>query len=367
MTPAVLKPPRPLRLSHSKTALLLAASCALCAPLAAQAQAQAQPAAPAPENPASATVVPSLTVTGAAPPKVIEKQTWTFVEAYAAESPKLGQIARWEEPICVKIVNLTPEQTAMVQTRIEQVARDVGLRVRKAGCQSNIQIVLTSEPQAVVDKIAKADEHALGFHWRSDLKKVKTVSRPIRSWYKTATRSGKVAKDGLAFANATDANGEPILDLQELTGANNATEVVDSPENPTPNACAGSLISDCLRSVFKNVLVVVDSHAVEGKDLGAVADYLAMVALSQPRSQDGCSALPSIFDLMAKSPCPGRDPPDELSSADGAYLTALYASDPESRAASQRVEMANRMSEMLIKSNSAVPQVRAGGNGGEKR
>jgi hypothetical protein len=153
----------------------------------------------------------------------------------------------------------------------------------------------------------------------------------------------------------------------ELPGFSAQMETVDTPENPSPLACAGSLISDCLRSVFKNVLVVVDSHAVEGKDLGAVADYLAMVALSQPRSQDGCSALPSIFDLMAKSPCPGRDSPAEITSADGAYLTALYFSDPESRADSQRVEIANRMTEMLIKTNSIAPQARAGGNGGEKR
>ena len=359
MTQSAFAPPRRSSLPGARTALLLAAAaCALSAPLAARAQ-------PAPAKPSASTIVPPVTVTGAAEPKVIEKQTWSFVRAYAADTPKLGLIGRWEEPICVKVVNLTPEQAAMVQTRIEQVAKSVGLRVSKPGCQNNIQIVLSSQPQAFIDQVAKANEVALGFHWPSDLKKVKTVSYPIQGWYETATLSRKTAHD-IANALIIDETGQPVPPSQ-LPGYSVHLETVDRPDNPAPFGCAGSLISDCTRSVFKNVLVVVDSHAVEGRDLGAVADYLAMVALSQPRSQDGCSALPSIFDMMAKTPCPGRDPPGELTSSDAAYLTALYASDPESRADSQRVEIANRMTEMLIRTNSAASQARAGDAGGEKR
>ena len=304
-----------------------------------------------PADPGASTVVPPLTVQGAAEPKVIQKQTWSFVEAYAAPAPKLGLIARWREPICVQVVNLTPEQTAMVQARIEQVARGVGLPVRKPGCRSNIQIVLTSQPQAFIDKVAKGDEHALGFHYPSELKTVKTVSHPIQAWYKTATQSAKFQLDGLEW-DLRDHDGHPVLPEAAFPIAQSG-ESVDIPDNPLPPGCAGSLISDCTRSVFKNVLVVVDSHAVAGKDLGAVADYVAMLALSQVKLAGGCSPMPSILDLLAQSRCAGRDAPSELTAADASYLTALYASAPEVRADIERVEMARRMAEMLIKAKVA--------------
>jgi len=340
----------PSRVSSALTACALA----LCAG-AAWAQTSDGSVPPGAAKPANSTSVAPVTVEAAAPPKVIEKQTWNFVEAYAAASPKLDLIARWREPICVQVVNLPPEQAAMVKARVVQVAKGLGLPSRPAGCASNIQIVLTSQPQAFLDNVAKNDEQALGFHWRSDLKKLKTVTHPIQGWYKTATQSGKIADDGLAFAVLKDAAGNDIPNPGDAFPKARAGESVDLPENPSPQGCAGSLITDCERSIFKNELVVVDSHAVQGKDLGAVADYLAMMALSQIKPAETCSPLPSIFDLLVKTPCAGRDPPGELTAADAAYLTALYASDPEVKAASVRVEIANRMSEMLIKSNVAVP------------
>ena len=40
----------------------------------------------------------------------------------------------------------------------------------------------------------------------------------------------------------------------------------------------------------------------------------------------------------------------------------LYASDPESRAASQRAEMAGRMTDILVKANMVASSGRAGPN-----
>jgi len=322
-------------------------ACALIVgPGAARAQPPAKPAAPA-------SVAP-VTVE-AASPKTIEKHAWSFVQTYSVGTPKLDLIGRWREPICVEVVNLTPEQAAMVKARIEEVAKDVGLQVRPPGCKSNVQIVLTSQPQAFMDNVAKADEHALGFHWPSELKTVKTVTHPIQAWYETATQGAKVGHDGLPFAFITCAdqpNG--CANSGSLKGELHVPETLDIPENGGPPGCAGSLISNCERSVFKNVLVVVDNRAAAGKPLGPLADYLAMTALSQAKSLDGCSAFASILDLMAKSPCPGRDPPDGLTSADATFLTALYASNPEATALSQQAEIANRMAEVLIKANTTA-------------
>lgn len=328
-------------------AILLAAS-ALALAGAARAD-LASPPAPQP------TAVAPLTVQGAAPPMIIERQSRSFVQSHAAPIAKINQIGRWHEPICVQVVNLVPEQAAAVKARVEQVAGEVGVKVAKPGCRSNIQIVVTGQPQALIDKVAERDEHDLGFHWRADLNKVKAVTHPIQAWYKTATL-GNGNANGLAFANITCGAGEhqtPCLNTGSLEGESHEMETVDIPENGSPSGCADSHFSGCLTSLFKNVLIVVDSHAVEGKHLGPVADYLAMLALSRQESLNGCDALPSIIDLYAKSPCPGRDPPDGLTAPDAAYLTALYASDLEGRLASEQDDIAGRMAKILVKAQVA--------------
>ncbi len=128
--------------------------------------------------------------------------------------------------------------------------------------------------------------------------------------------------------------------------------VVDDPDNAPPTGCADSHFSSCLRSGFDNILVVVDNGRVQGRSLGLVSDYVTMLALSQPRSLDGCNILPSVIDLF--SACPDRDAPDGLTPADAAYLTALYAADLEANKAGEQTEIANRMAKILIPAKAAA-------------
>jgi len=128
--------------------------------------------------------------------------------------------------------------------------------------------------------------------------------------------------------------------------------IIDDPENGAPVGCGDAPpFTGCYESWIENVLIVADSKALEGKDLGLAADYIAMLALSKPRSQDGCSALASVIDAFAKSACPGRDAPDGLTPADAAYLTALYAADPGVRKTFEQADIARRMAAILIKAN----------------
>jgi hypothetical protein len=126
------------------------------------------------------------------------------------------------------------------------------------------------------------------------------------------------------------------------------TDVIDDPDNQIPDSCGENPhFTACLTSQFNNVFMVADAKALEGKDLGLIADYMVMLALSQPRSLDSCNALPSVIDVLVKPGCPGRDPPDGLTPADAAYLTALYASDPERKRTNAQDEIASRMAKML--------------------
>ena len=307
-------------------------ACVLCSVSAA---ALAQPASPP-------NIVSPVTVNAPPRAKTIEKQTHTFVQGHAAaQNPEVGQIGRWQGPVCVQVVGLPQaDQAAMIQARIESVAQEVGLPAAPANCRANVEIVFTDQPQRLMDLVAQRHEFLLGYYHAHDHDRLKRVTHPIQAWYVTATKG-----ESSAGAAALALNG-----LARFAQFRN--EVIDDPNNPPPVGCGDSrLTTSCLQSEFDNVFIAADSKALEGKDVGLVADYLVMLALSEPRSLAGCNAMASVIDLFAK--CPDRDAPDGLTPADAAYLTALYAADLEAKTKVEQSDIAGRMARILIKANQA--------------
>jgi hypothetical protein len=303
------------------------------------AAAPAQPSAP------SITVAP-VTVQGTLTPPEALKKSRGFVRAYAAVSPTIGQFSRWHDQLCVMVTGLAPDQSAAVKARIEEVGVAVGLEIKRPGCKANIEVVFTGKPQDLLDWVATHSDEVLGYHFASQLKALQTVSRPVQAWYMTATRGGSSDNASLAFAIVNCGKGCAGAGVR---GAHEPPEAVDTPGGARPNGCGGRHFTACLSSLFDNVLVVVDARRVQGQPLDPITDYLAMLALSQPRSLDGCLDLPSIIDLFAPEPCPGRTPPDGLTPADAAYLSALYAADSQQKKAGY--DVASRMAKIVVNAN----------------
>ena len=317
-------PPKEIVLAQTVSAPPPDQSLSTAAPSIEVATALAQPSARAP----STTV--SLDKIEAASPKAITAQSRSFVQSYAtASNPEIGQISRWHTPICVQVQGLAQAAEAnQVKARIESVAQSVGLPAARAGCRANVEIVFSDDAQRTMDDVAIRSEDLLGYYHRSERDRLKTVNRPIQAWYKTSTVGGS----------------SPNLPAGYVR--------IDDPDTGAPTGCAGApRFTACLTSQFENVLIVADAKALQGKNLSQVADHLVMLALSQPKSPDGCTALSSILD----SPdCTGRSPPNGLTPADAAYLAALYASDPQAKGAGAQSDIANRMAMALIKATSTV-------------
>lgn len=301
----------------------------------------AQPAAPpASAQPAASTTVAPVTVQAAPTPKAIEKQSQSFVLSYAGTpNAEIDQIGRWHDPVCVQVVGLVDAQAAAIKARIEDVAKSVGLPAPRPSCSANVEIVFTDQPQGVMDELAQKREYLLGYYHRHEHDRLKKVTRPIQAWYVTATRG----EGGSSVAGAL---------FGGISGVQVKTDVIDDPENPPPASCGDNpRFTACLKSEFRNVFIVADSKALGGKGAGLLSDYLVMLALSQPKSLDGCNALPSVIDLFAPSACPGRDMPDGLTAADAAYLTALYMSDPEGKKNMEQTDISIRMANILVNAN----------------
>jgi hypothetical protein len=301
-----------------------------------------------------------VTVQGATP-KTITSQARAFVQStVTAANPEIGQIGRWHEPVCVQVEGLAQAaQAGQIKARIESVAEALGLPPARAGCTANVEIVFSDDPQGVMDAVAKRREDLLGYYHRHDHDRLKVVSHPIQAWYKTATRGEGGNNAGIAFAYFA---GVYSADYPGRTAGNYRT---DDPDEGAPTGCADApRFTSCFTSEFQNVFIVADGKALRNKGAGLAADYLVMLALSQPKSLDECAALPSILELTAKAGCPGRDPPDGLTAADASYLTALYASDSQAKGPGEQSDIANRMATILIKAGSAGPVGAAAANTG---
>jgi hypothetical protein len=303
----------------------------------------AQPASPPAAQAAPSTTVSPLTVREPPKAKAIRKQAQSFVQSYAAvPNPNIDQIGRWSGPVCVQVWGLPmPEQAAKIKARVESMAQALGLPAPRADCRANVQIVFTDRPQGTMDIVARRWEPLLGYYHHQRTRQLAMVTHPIQAWYATATESDGVDVAALIFG------GVPLSLISP------SPRVADDPTSRAPAGCF-SRFTACYKSAFDNVFIVADSTALTGKTLRLIADDMVMLALSQPKSLDGCNVLPSVIDAFAKSPCPGRDPPGGLTPADHAYLTALYSADPEGRKTIEERDIARRMAKILIEAE-AVP------------
>lgn len=320
---------------RSLRAILASAACLA----ATTAMAEGGPAG-APRS-APITVAP---VTVTAPSQAtIEKQSYAFVRNHVSSgNPEIGQMGRWYAPVCVEVVGLPQEdEAAAIKARIESVAQAVGVPKAAKTCTANVEIVFSVDPQRVMDMVADRRDWLLGYYHAHLAKQLKRVTHPIQSWYVTTS----VADDAAAAVLATN-------NLRQFTHGRSG--VIDDPDQPGPAGCAASHFTSCLHSELFNVFIVADSKALEGKELGLVEDYMAMLALAKPRSLDQCNGFTSVLDLFANPAC-DHPAPDGLTPADAAYLTALYQSDLRAKGWGEQGEISLRMTRILIKANPEAP------------
>ncbi len=271
---------------------------------------------PAPPPTADPTAVQGLTVEPPLSREAKFARALNFIQSHGAPA-RTGQLARWKDRICPLTLGLTPALDAFVSERVRALAVRVGARVQKTGrCRPNVEILFVDRPQALMDAVARERGLLLGFHYAAATRRLATVTRPVEARYLTSTQGAK---------------GDATLDVASGAPTGGAATIITGPTSlmdvgSMPGGCAGSRLTRCLSSLFTNVLIVVDAPAMVGRPIGPIADYIAMLALSQPRSLDVCDALSSILDLMAGS-CSDRPAPATWTDSDIAYLAGLYRVD----------------------------------------
>jgi len=277
-----------------------------------------------------------------------------FVKSYASPSMKADKIPKWASGICPVAEGLSAEENLGVAAFVKQVATKVGAPVAtNVPCNMNVEVIFTRTPQAVLDDIAKNHEYLLGYHDVAQTKRIATMSHPIQAWYATATRdnNGILSLDG-APPRPECEGARMQLDSDEATYLFNVPAAILIPDlNSIQRYCGGMAVTgnhlnDGLRSEFSYATIVVDVTKLGELELEPVANYVAMLALSQTRSYEVCQPLVSITNLLT-SVCDVSFKPNTLSDNDMAYLKALYKMNSDNMLQGQQSDIASSMEKNL--------------------
>jgi hypothetical protein len=111
-------------------------------------------------------------------------------------------------------------------------------------------------------------------------------------------------------------------------------------------ATSGSRLGDGLKSEFTAAIILVDTSKIGGQEIGPLADYIAMLAISQGQSYDACQRVPTITNLMAPN-CDAELKPAAITDVDMTYLRGLYRMRPDGNLYAERGSIAFEMKKDL--------------------
>jgi hypothetical protein len=285
----------------------------------------------------------SITVTVTKPSEAAIKD---FVETRATPTRVVGSMARWKRPICPRTIGLGDTYAKYVTQRIRDIGVAVGAPVNAdPSCRPNMEVVFTTTPQALMDLTRQKGQVFLGYHDNSSqAEALAKVTHPIQAWYTT---------------ESLDYDGAPQIDKGACTGTTlNFLPIQLGGDMQGPQGviqlnlpCAvimhasGSRLNNGYDSGFYNVLIVGEPAKLMDYEVGSLADYIAMLALSQPASLDSCQQLPSISNLLAKG-CGYASA--KITDGDLAYLRGLYRMPSGLALAAQRSELRYQMKKTLV-------------------
>lgn len=266
----------------------------------------APPSARPPQEPApqASTTLDDVVVTGPRLRSVVQD----FVGEVSAPAGNRGP-ARWNGPVCIGVVNLRAEMAQYIVDRTSDVARGLGLNAGEPGCRPNVLIIATADGAGTADAIVDARRRAFQpggsgmTRSRAALETFRTSDAPIRWWHVSAPVDSETGD------LATTLPGEEIAVTHISRASRLRTDIRD----------------DLLKAV-----IVVDMTRLGGLSFSQLADYCALVSLSQVDPAADVAAFDTVLNVFRDPATPG------LTSWDLDYLHALYSAEQNSVGANAR-------------------------------
>jgi hypothetical protein len=289
------------------------------------------------------------TVTSEAFRTPLGREMLGFVRNHARPATFSNKIPRWRQRICLDIQGFVPWLLTDMTARVREIAQKAGAPLdTNAKCRPNVRIYFSREPQALLDQLVQRDPRTLGFHDVSQARTLSTLRYPIQAWYAAATRDndGRVSLD-VANNFETQNCGRGLTELfMGGAGAPPQPRLATTILKSCSYAWSGLRVNDGLSSELGLVTIIGDSGELGPYHTDTLADYVAMLALSQTAAFDTCQPFPSITNLLAPG-CAAELKTKAMSEIDHAYLDALYRTDPGLSLEVRQIAIARRMEQIL--------------------
>src|SRR4051812_47916611 len=242
-------------------------------------------AGPAAAQPKPAFALPpeSVTVTATKPSEEVIKG---YIEKRIAPTRVVGRLARWTKPVCPQTIGLGDKYAKYVTKRIRDIATAVGAPLNDdLACRPNLEVVFTTTPQGLLDNVRKKQPLLLGYHdTLAQADRLAKATRPIQAWYTTESMD----MDGNRSVDVGRCLGTETTLTVEMPAMSSGDIQTSSAPAQLSLPCAvvmhssGFRAHDGLSSSLFNVLIVAEPAKLYEYEIGTLADYVAMLALSQP-------------------------------------------------------------------------------------
>jgi hypothetical protein len=230
----------------------------------------------------------------------LRKRIETFVSSAMRRENEL--VGRWNDALCPIVAGLAEPQARFIRDRLLAVEAEARRRTTRTpdDCLANAFVIVTDDPDALLAEWKARDPGM--FRWRP--------------------RRGVTVSTGTKFARTW----------------HNAIEL--------KTAALGSRLESPASKYIENVVVLVDSRETGGMPIAQLADYVALVSLTQLDATVNLAGSQSILELNSRLPA---EAPAALTEWDRALLNALYRTSYNP--AHQRMDITARMVRALAPRN----------------
>lgn len=264
------------------------------------------------------TLSPTIVVTGKREAPVEMKDRATAFVRLTGVAAGDRAAARWEDPICPRVIGIAVAYGKIVEDRLHRIATDAGVLVARQPCRTNIAVAFTTDAAKLVRTVSARSSRQLAEVSAPRRRALLRGSAPVNWWYRTELRS----KDG------APAGGDPPVWASGNSEHGGTVISADSDASMLTQYNSSIISTQGIRAL-KTATVIIDIDRARGVSLDAVADYAALVSLAEIGSADSPppQSILNLFDDKAAT--------NELTPWDTAFLRALYRL-PLDRAARQQ-------------------------------
>ncbi|WP_395652411.1 hypothetical protein [Brevundimonas sp.] len=227
-----------------------------------------------------------------------------------------GQLARWGEPLCLRVIGGVHEDNERLTAAIEAAFVSLNIRVDRPRCRPNAMVVIAHDAPGFSRVFAARYRNRFFQNQRQVQSAFVAASVPVR--WEHRTRVGSAGRSPLIDERVSRTSGEPI-------------ELPDS------------RITQSTAERIERAMVVVDADQIDVVRLDALAAYIAFVTLVNAPVQASGPGQDSILNLFAVS---GKAP-GGLTDWDRAFVEGLYSIRTNLLFSMQRTELEQRMSRRL--------------------